>query len=188
MTVRLPNRSPVALALAMFLMVLVQACEQPPRDAQTADATADATASVDSIVLERSRCYGTCPAYRIRVAGTGDVAFESRNPGDSGRVATDRVTPDAVRGLLTQAAALGFDSLPEVIANDARLCPDRATDHLTVTVTLFRPTGAKRVEDYLGCRASSDDSSNVTVRLRAFENAVDSAAGSSRWLRPADRR
>ena len=181
MNIRLPNRSPVALALATFVM---QACQRAPADEQTASATA----SVDSIVLERSRCYGTCPAYRIRLSEAGDVRFESRNPSDSGRVASERVTPDVVRGLLTQATALGFDSLPAVIADDKRFCPDQATDHLTVTVTLFRPAGPKRVEDYLGCRASSDDSANVTTRLRVFENAIDSAAGSSRWVRPADRR
>ena len=178
---RLATMSRAAIGIALLF---TQACQQPPRDGQSASATP----SVDSIVLERTRCYGTCPAYRIRLAGSGDVTFESRNPGDSGRVASDRTTPDAVRGLLTQATALGFDALPEVVANDKQLCVDRATDHLTVTVTLFRPAGAKRVEDYLGCRAASDDSTNVIVRLRSFENAIDSTAGTSRWVRPADRR
>src|SRR4051812_4273747 len=100
----------------------------------------------------------------------------------------DRATPEAVRGLLAQATALGFDSLPEVVANDKQLCADQATDHLTVTVTLFRPAGTKRVEDYLGCRATSEDSTSVIVRLRSFENAIDSTAGASRWVRPTDRR
>ena len=178
---RFATMSRAAIGVALLF---THACQQRPRDGQAASGTP----SADSIVLERTRCFGTCPAYRIRLAGTGEVAFESRNPGDSGRVASDRVTPEAVRGLLAQATALGFDSLPDVVANDKQLCADQATDHLTVTVTLFRPAGAKRVEDYLGCRAASDDSTTVIARLRAFENAIDSTAGTSRWVRPADRR
>ena len=171
------------MAVAIGLAT-TQACHRSARNEQPTSATAP----VDSIVLERTLCYGTCPAYRLRLAGSGHVVFESRNPGDSGRVASDRVTPDAVRGLVAQASAFGFDSLPDVIARERRFCMDQATDHPTATITLFREAGAKRVEDYHCCFNRSDHSvTNVIARLRQFEAAIDSTARSTRWVRPASR-
>jgi hypothetical protein len=140
---------------------------------------------VDSVVLERTRCYGTCPAYRLRLAGTGHVAFESRNPGDADRTATDSVPSASVAELLRVAEEIGFFELPDVIATDPRLCPARATDHPTASVTIYRSEGVKRVEDYHGCYAATDHSLVPVVgRLRAFEAAIDSTAGSARWVRP----
>jgi hypothetical protein len=175
------NRPAFRLAIALGV-VSAQGCHRSSRSEEPTGAMAPA----DSIVLERTLCYGTCPAYRLRVAGSGHVAFESRNPGDSGRVASGRVTPDRVAGLLVQADKLGFDSLPEIIANDRRFCPDNATDHPTATITVFRRAATKRVEDYLGCFAKADHSVTALVaQLRAFEKSIDSAAGSERWVQPA---
>ena len=178
------NPRPTARVGLVLAIHALSSCHQPPREEHAASVT-----GVDSIVLERTRCYGTCPAYRLRIAASGDVAFESRNPGDSGRTATDRLTPTAVQSLVAEASTLGFDTLPDVIASDKRFCPDEATDHPTATVTLFRKAGAKRVEDYHGCFARSDHSVvNIIEQLRRFERMIDSTAGSARWVRPADRR
>jgi len=178
------TRPTIALAIALG-GALQPACHRAPRG----ETPTTATAAADSIVLERTLCYGTCPAYRLRLAASGHVRFESRNPGESGRVASDRVTPEAVRDLIVRAEQLGFDTLPEVIAYDKRFCPNVATDHPTATVTLFRRTGSKRVEDYLGCFLRSDHSVvSVVERLRLFETAIDSTARSARWVRPARRR
>jgi hypothetical protein len=178
------NPRPTARVGLVLAIHALSSCHQPPREEHSASVT-----GVDSIVLERTRCYGTCPAYRLRIAASGDVAFESRNPGDSGRTATDRLTPTAVQSLVAEASTLGFDTLPDVIASDKRFCPDEATDHPTATVTLFRKAGAKRVEDYHGCFARSDHSVvNIIEQLRRFERMIDSTAGSARWVRPADRR
>ena len=142
----------------------------------------------DSIVLERSLCFGTCPAYRLSLARTGRVHFESRNPGDSGRTASDSIAPEAISRLLWRAVDIGFFDLPELIERDRRLCPDSATDHPHATVTIFLVGTPKRVRDYLGCYLSSNHATaDALPPLRAFEAAIDSTAGSARWRRPARR-
>jgi hypothetical protein len=80
-------------------------------------------------VLERTPCFGTCAAYRLRVTRSGVVTFLSRNRGDSSRVARDSIAPDAVVQLLQAAERDDVFRLPAVIADDRALCPDRATDH-----------------------------------------------------------
>ncbi|MGZ3333405.1 MAG: DUF6438 domain-containing protein [Gemmatimonadaceae bacterium] len=143
----------------------------------------------DSIVLERSMCFGTCPAYRLRLSDSGEVRFESRNPGDEGRRAVDTVRAATFPALISRAEAVGFFDLPSDIAADSVLCHNRATDHPTVVVTVFGKTQTKRVEDYHGCFETVEHETLPTItRLRAFEVEIDSALGSSRWVRPASRR
>lgn len=143
----------------------------------------------DSIVLERSLCFGTCPAYRLRLSNGGEIRFASHNPGDEGRRATDTVAAATLPTLISRAKAVGFFDLPSVIAADSVLCRNRATDHPTVIVTIFAKTQTKRVEDYRGCFETVEHETLPAItRLRAFEVEIDSTLGSSRWVRPANRR
>lgn len=174
------------LASSVVAPVIV-ACSSPPREAQADTSSPSAAARVDSIVLERTVCLGTCPAYRLHLTGGGLVTFESRAFADSGRTETDRIPPARVSNLVSIAAAKGFFDLPTAIADDAKLCPARATDHPWVHVGVYG-SRTKAVADYLGCYAAPNGAQSLTPpieRLRAFEAAIDSAAGTARWLRPA---
>jgi hypothetical protein len=144
--------------------------------------------TAEGIVLERTRCFGTCPAYRLTVRSDGAVTFVSRNPGDTSGLKTDSLRQEQVAWLVEEATRLGFFTLPEVIADDSTLCPLRATDHPTATVTIFRQDSAHTVVDYHGCYASHDlDVVPQVKQLRRLEAEIDSVARSSRWMRPASR-
>jgi hypothetical protein len=171
------------LAGALFLL----ACA--PSNPKTEAEKGTASSAADSIVLERSVCYGTCPAYRLRVSDTGAIRFESRNPGDEGRVAEDKAAATTLASLVSRARSIDFFDLPTKIAADTALCRNRATDHPTVVVTIFTKTEASRVEDYLGCFETTERGVQSRVlRLRAFEAEIDSVLQSSRWVQPAGRR
>jgi hypothetical protein len=123
------------------------------------------------------------------LSDSGEVRFESRNPGDESRRATDTVAAATFPALISRAKAIGFFDLPSEIAADSVLCHNRATDHPTVVVTVFAKTQTKRVEDYHGCFETVEHETLPAItRLRAFEVEIDSALGSSRWVRPASRR
>ena len=143
----------------------------------------------DSIVLERSTCFGTCPAYRLRLSDSGEIRFQSRNPGDYDRRVTDTVAAATFPALISRARLIGFFDLPSMIADDSVLCRNRATDHPTVIVTIFTKAQTRRVEDYHGCFETVEHEVLPPIaRLRSFEVEIDSVLGSSRWVRPADRR
>jgi hypothetical protein len=140
-------------------------------------------------VLERSMCFGTCPAYRLRLSDSGEIRFEARNPGDEGRRVTDTVAAATFPSLISRARSIGFFDLPSKIADDSVLCRNRATDHPTVIVTIFTKAQTKRVEDYHGCFETVEHEVLPPIaRLRSFEVEIDSVLGSSRWVRPANRR
>jgi hypothetical protein len=145
--------------------------------------------ATDSIVLERSMCLGTCPAYRVRLSDSGEVRFESRNPGEEGQRAVDTVPATTFPVLVSTAKSIGFFDYPSKILGDSVLCRVAATDAPTVVITVFTKAQTKRVEDYLGCfETVAHKTPQAIVRLRAFEVEVDSSLGSSRWVRPANRR
>lgn len=142
----------------------------------------------DSLVLERTTCYGTCPAYRLRVTNTGEIRFESRNPGDQARTGVDTVAAGTLPFLISRAMAVGFFELPQEIVRDSVLCRNRATDHPTVVVTIFMTSTAKAVTDYHGCFETREHGVVPRIeRLRSFESEIDSVLQSSQWVRPARR-
>jgi hypothetical protein len=136
----------------------------------------------DSVVLERSVCFGLCPAYRLRLSKTGHVLYESRNPRESLVTGLDTVAPSTLPNMVRAAQTAGFFELPPEIAADSVLCPLRATDHATVVITIFGPE-PRVVTDYLGCFATTERGTvPALTRLRAYEAEIDSVLGSSRWI------
>jgi hypothetical protein len=180
------------LALGATLGATLAACARPePRpDAPAgtpagAPAAAVAAGAADSIALERGACFGSCPTYRVVIGADGRIAFASRGRDRSTHATADGAA-GAVAELARRAEAAGFFDLPEDVTADRALCRDRATDMPTATVTIYRASGIKRVVDYRGC-APEPAAEPRLERLRALQAAVDSAAGSQRWARPADR-
>jgi hypothetical protein len=170
-----------------FVPLLLLACAAPGAK-QDAD-TGTSTAATDSIVLERSICFGTCPAYRLRLSADGEIRFESRNPGDKIGAAIDTVSPVTLSSLVSRARSIGFFDLPQKIMGDSVLCPISRTDAPTAVVAIFTKDGATRVDDYYGCgERVGNKILPALARLRAFENEIDSVLQSSRWVRPATRR
>lgn len=145
----------------------------------------DTTVSADSIVLERTVCFGFCPAYRLRIAGSGQVHFALTHPRDSMSVPqTDSIAPSAVLALLREAREIGFFDLPaEIDPAHPDVCPVVATDHPSAIITIAHEDSVTRVHHYHGCYAERDgEPAEAYPRLTAFENAIDSAVRVERWL------
>lgn len=148
-------------------------------------------ATVDSLVLERTPCFGFCPTYRLSIARSGAVVFEP-----TARTAADGVARDSASvpsatldSLVARAERIGFFGLPELVREDSTLCQALVTDHPSVVLSVHQPSGVHRVDYYTGCYANGGDSRRVAVldSLGALAAAIDSAANVARWL-PADRR
>ena len=137
-----------------------------------------------SITLERTVCFGMCPAYQLTVDRTGSVSFVSRNPRDSSRTAAGRVAPSALDSLYAQAVRIGFFALPDTLMGNPTYCARRATDLPGATVTITTNAGTKSVNDYHGCAADTPAASEQLSELRIFEAAIDTLTGSSRWIQP----
>jgi hypothetical protein len=170
-----------ACASACLLMLAIGAC------APTAGKSEPAQTSVatDSLVLERTVCFGFCPAYRLRINSAEQIRFESRNRGDSSSVAFDTAPRGTFASLISRARAAGFYELPPEIRKDPVLCHNFATDHPSAITTIFSSQSTRQVIDYHGCFETVEHEVLAPIqKLRAFENEIDSTLRSSRWVRP----
>lgn len=147
-------------------------------------ATRRESAVPQRITLERTRCFGLCPAYRLTVDRGGNVSFASLNPSDSGRAESGRVAPSVLDSLYARAVRIGFFALPDTLLGNSTFCWRYATDLPGATVTIDTNAGTKRVDDYHGCAANTPEASATLSALRIFEAAIDTLTGSNRWIQP----
>lgn len=129
-------------------------------------------ANADSIVLERTPCFGVCTAYRLRIARSGEVLYQSRARGDTTHWLTT-ITTEQARHVFQIADLLQIDALPDTIEQDPAYCRNPGTDSPTATTTVYVGSASKHVVDYLGCDWAP-------VGLRRLEGMIDSVAGASR--------
>jgi len=148
----------------------------------------DARLDVDSVVLQRTRCLGTCPAYRIGVRGDGFVSFVSHNRSDFGRVESHTRGPEIMRRIQGQLDRAQFQTLPEITMGRAPYCRVAATDAPSISVSVFRATDVRSRSYYTGCLGESaqDTSAQLLIRrLRALGDSIDAIAAGKGWIRPA---
>jgi len=143
----------------------------------------------DSIVLERTTCFGICPAYRLSIARSGRVILTPL-PGSRGMRAmvagTDSLPPRVFTRLLSLADSAGFFALPDSTLGHPALCTRVHTDAPSIIVSVYAAaTGLKRVNHYMGCEGGGDSTSAARLRrLEAFAAEIDREAGTSRWRSP----
>src|SRR5437764_7008112 len=90
----------------LLLLLLGAACMPKLAVAQSG------AAGLDSVVLERTSCFGTCPAYRLSIARSGHVSFQSRNRGDTAFHAWGTVPARILDTIARRAERTGFFDLP----------------------------------------------------------------------------
>jgi hypothetical protein len=146
---------------------------------------------IDSLVLVRTACAGSCPAYRLSLAASGVVRFQSDLI--NGR---DSLAPGRVDTLIARVERIGFFSLPDSTRADRTMCGAPTAGLATVSLTVFTGGSRKTVTDYAGCfdsrlatavgisQASAASRDSALVNLRGFQEAIDSLTLSGRWLLP----
>lgn len=138
------------------------------------------------ISLSRSACYGSCPDYRVTIAGDGTVTFDTRVPpvtpvagvhraysrsdgvliGGHHVGHVDRAVIDA---LLARFRAAHFFGLKDQYAA-------AVTDNPTYVVTLSSGDASKQVLDYVG------EEAGMPPVEADIEKAIDVAADTARWV------
>lgn len=164
----------------------------PPRDTSTAKppaaqpvsrpataAPAREAAGRLAVTLERRPCHGTCPVYRVSVRELGDGRgvvrwVGERNVARTG-TATDTVGREALAVIAAAVTRADYFALPARYAFREPSCPTYAADAPVVATTVRRGARTHAVEHDYGCAAAPES-------LTALEAAIDSAAGTARWI------
>jgi hypothetical protein len=148
---------------------------QPPTEYHVTDV---------EITLERTMCFGPCPAYEVRVWGDGRVRYEGRENVQIAGVHEGRIDREAFDHLLDDFYdAAFFDLLPEYVhrriveIEDDGLVQElweEVSDGSSAIITIRIGDYEKTVVDYL----------DSPPELRELSSKIDEAAGTARWVGP----
>lgn len=124
-----------------------------------------------SIFLERTGCFGTCPAYLTTLRSDGTVYFCGRADVRALGWQTGRIDPEDFNRLVELFRRADVFSLEDKYAAEV-------TDSPTYIVGINIGGQRKVIVDYVGEEAGMPP---VVTRL---QEAIDTAAGTERWIEP----
>lgn len=144
-----------------------------PRAADVPEPAA-ASSPATVVTLERGPCFGTCPVYRVSLAGDGKVDFTGIRFVTPVGADTSRVAPEEVGRLVSSLDSAGYFALADEYLANSPACGRYATDAPSVTTSVRSGTRSKTVRHDQGCAAAPR-------ALTAMERLIDSVAGTARW-------
>jgi hypothetical protein len=124
------------------------------------------------ISLERSTCYGDCPAYKLTIHGDGRVEYEGKKNVKLTTKKEGRLQPADVRKIVSAFDKANYFSIKSYTEESCSctLCTDMPT-----AITEIRAKGlSHRVEHYYGCRCAPKE-------LWELEESIDGIAGTKQW-------
>src|SRR5215208_3176712 len=154
--------SSTSVPLVLLLLACAPRQEAPPategaRNTEIANA---------AITLERTACFAGCPVYRVEVSPEGVITFEGRAHVRELGVATARVSPDRVRGLVSELDKAGYFALAGRYTAGEPVCGRYATDLPTTITSVQLGDRTKRIEHDHGC-------GNAPRALAVLEQRID---------------
>lgn len=133
--------------------------------------------SLPVITLERTTCFGSCPAYTVSIYGDGLVLFEGKEYVKTKDTADGRITKDELQQLVREFEKLDYMKLKDNYGNDDAGCPQSSTDYPSAITSLNLNGKEKTVHHYLGCRGLP-----ILDQLTQLEDKIDEVVKTKRWI------
>jgi hypothetical protein len=130
----------------------------------------------ESVTMHRSRCFGTCPAYEVKVFADGRVIFTSDDRGDTSGEHQSTITPADLVFLSEAINRVGFATLRDQYKLAADGCTSVATDNATVDITVTRSGATKHVSYYYGCTTPTGS------HIDWLAKTIDEVSGTAPWI------
>ena len=130
------------------------------------------------ITLERTRCYGFCPSYALKISATGKVTYEGRASVKLAGSAESSISQEKLAELISAFEKINYFDLKATYETPNDGCKDWVTDGPTAITSLTINGRSKSVRHYSGCRGIA-----VLAELEKLEQAIDDAANTGQWIR-----
>ena len=133
-------------------------------------------ATLPVITLERTICFGSCPAYKISIYGDGLVIYEGKDFVKTKGDADGRITREQVQQLVREFEKIDYLKLDDDYGT-GKNCPEAWTDYPSAITSLTQNDKTKTVKHYHGCSGLP-----VLNQLTALENKIDEVVNTKRWI------
>jgi len=130
-------------------------------------------AQIDSITLERTLCYGTCPVYKVTVRRDGTVTYDGKQFVRATGRRMRKIPARQFQELASEVLRVGFFDFKAKYSykNNPDGSAEFITDQPTRITTVRAGKLHKRVENYYGGPQS----------LALLEKLIDKLTGSAEW-------
>lgn len=107
------------LSFVTVTVIIFSACAQQKKAtaSKTAVETKKSTPAIEQVVMERTPCFGTCPAYKLEVNKSGKVVFTSWSNTKAEGVFEKTFEPGKVQELFAQFEKKQVDTCKEEYDN-----------------------------------------------------------------------
>jgi len=157
------------LALLVMTLTVGQVGDQSP----DLGSLSDADLKTMTIQLERSPCFGSCPAYTVTIHGDGRVEYNGKSSVKEKGAREARIEADKIKDLLSEFGKTKFWKITEDYSEQK--CKERVCTDMATAITEFTIKGqTHRVKHYYGCGGAPRS-------LFSLESAIDKAANSEQW-------
>jgi Domain of unknown function (DUF6438) len=167
-----------SMTAALALMVVSSTSSHALQQSADLSSLSDEELKTVVIRLERTSCYGTCPAYVLTIHGDGRVEYvdkevDKKKAGAGAKPAQQgAIDRSALKALLSEFARVKFLSMPDYLLEK---CTCRQCTDLPSAVTEITVRGESHVvkHDY-GCGCAPKE-------LFELESAIDKAVKVEQW-------
>ena len=142
---------------------------------QTPDlsSVSDADLTTITIQLDRTGCYGTCPAYSVTIHGDGRVEYNGKSHVKEVGTREGRIETDKIRALASVFSKMKFWGIAEDYS--AAKCKGRVCTDMATAITELSIRGVThRVKHFYGCGSAPKS-------LFDLESTIDKSAHSEQW-------
>ncbi len=150
-----------------------------------------------SLSMERTECFGSCPAYKLHINPDGKVLFEGISFTKTKGKIEGFVDENKISQLITEIEKADFFSLKDSYTGDSINCPLEVSDSASVKINIKLNGKEKTINHYLGCwendRPTQNDSTDIKIekdwspkvfpqQLYNLENKIDEIVETKRWI------
>ncbi len=164
------------VVLAIWSLVACSAPQQPPITSTAPSLPSDTP--YQSITLERTACYGTCPMYKVTISANGKVNYEGKDFVKVKGKAQTSLTTAQVKTLEKAIAEVKFFSFQNEYIADKDGCKAYMTDAPSAIITISSGKQTKSIHHYLGCEGQAN-----LEQLTRFEDTIDTVINSAQWVK-----
>jgi len=164
--------------LSLALLVTISAC----RSLSSTPSPEPQDIPPDTIItLERTICFGTCPAYKLTISADGAVVFTGEDYVREKGTVHGNISKDQLKQLISEFTKSQYFSLRDSYISEEDGCPESWTDSPTVTTSIRINGQYKSIVHYLGCQENNGESV-FPKELKDLEDTIDEIIGTRKWI------
>lgn len=129
------------------------------------------------ITLQRSACFGNCPAYEVLVFGDGTIIFNGYENVKTIGPVKSRIDPNQVLKLLTMFRDFDYYRVEAKLNEEGKDCPEYWTDQSTASTSIKISGFYKEIIHYYGCQGGKTAESATHL-----EGKIDEILGTKKWI------